>query len=90
MQGSEPRELRLEGGALWITVALLLAALAGAFLAGRLTAPAAEAPPRAGAGETPAATRPPADVDAQAGGFDTGGVAEPQRQVAAPEPPPAP
>jgi cell division septation protein DedD len=90
VQESEPRELRLEGGALWTTVALLLAALAGAFLAGRWTAPSGEATSRAGATEAPAAARPPADVDSQAGGFDTGGVAEPHRQVSSPEPPAAP
>ena len=39
MQASEPRELRVEGGALWLSVALLLGALAGAFFLGRWTAP---------------------------------------------------
>jgi cell division septation protein DedD len=87
---SEPRELRLEGGALWFTVVLLLAALAGAFALGRWSAPSAEA----GATDRPEgaaadAVQPPADVDAGAGGFDVGGVPEPGRQVAEPEPAPA-
>jgi cell division septation protein DedD len=91
VQASEPRELRLEGGALWLSVALLLGALAGAFFLGRWTAPeGAPARSESGAGVAPDAVRPAADVDASAGGFDTGGVAEPNRQVAEPAAPAAP
>ena len=90
MQESEPRELRLEGGTLWMGVALLLGALVGAFFLGRWTAgPGEAAAPRPAAGGAASdAVRPPADVDATAGGFDVSGVAEPKRQVAEPASPP--
>lgn len=90
MQESEPRELRLEGGTLWFGVALLLAALAGAFFLGRWSAGGGEAPPSPASKATaPGAVLPPADVDATAGGFDVSGVPEPRRQVAEPTSPPA-
>ena len=85
MQESEPRELRLEGGTLWFGVALLLGALVGAFFLGRWSAGGGEAPaPRPAAAPAQEAVRPPADVDATAGGFDVSGVPEPGRQVAEP------
>ncbi len=85
MQESEPRELRLEGGTLWFGVALLLGALVGAFFLGRWTAGGGEAPaPRPAAAPSEEAVRPPADVDATAGGFDVSGVPEPGRQVTKP------
>ena len=90
MQESEPRELRLEGGTLWFGVALLLAALAGAFFLGRWSAGGGAASPSpAPKAAAPGAVKPPADVDATAGGFDVSGVPEPRRQVTAPISPPA-
>lgn len=91
MPESEPRELRLEGGALWVAVALLLLALGGAFALGRWSvgpSPPPAAGPRA---DTGGAEQPAADVDRSAGGFDTAGVPEPGRQVSeTAEPAPAP
>ncbi|HET9299925.1 MAG TPA: SPOR domain-containing protein [Candidatus Polarisedimenticolaceae bacterium] len=86
MQESEARELRLEGGTLWFGVALLLGALVGAFFLGRWSAGGgeAEAPRPAAPSAAKDAVRPPADVDATAGGFDVSGVPEPRRQVTAP------
>ena len=85
MQESEPRELRLEGGTLWFGVALLLGALVGAFFLGRWSAGGGAAPaPRPAAAHAQEAVRPPADVDATAGGFDVSGVPEPGRQVTKP------
>ena len=89
MQESEPRELRLEGGTLWLGVALFLGALVGAFLLGRWTAgPGEAAAPRPTTDAASGAVRPPADVDATAGGFDVSGVPEPKRQVGEPPSPP--
>ncbi|HEX5042025.1 MAG TPA: SPOR domain-containing protein [Candidatus Polarisedimenticolaceae bacterium] len=88
MQESEPRELRLEGGTLWLGVALLLGALAGAFFLGRWSVGTAPEPrPSPGGAPASRAVKPPADVDASAGGFDVSGVPEPRRQVAAPSSP---
>lgn len=95
MPESEGRELRLEGGALWVTVALLLLALGGAFALGRWSA---GSPAPASAGARPGAAeveQPAVDVDRSAGGFDTAGVPEPRRQAQgtaepAPAPPAAP
>ena len=90
MQESEARELRLEGGTLWLGMALLLGALVGAFFLGRWSVGGGEAPSsRPAATATEGAARPPADVDATAGGFDVSGVPEPGRQVATPAAPPA-
>jgi cell division septation protein DedD len=88
VQESEPRELRLEGGTLWLGVALLLGALVGTFFLGRWSAGGEKASPsRPAAASAPDAVRPPADVDATAGGFDVSGVPEPPRQVAEPTTP---
>lgn len=87
------REIRVEGGWLLVLAAVLVVLLAGAFLLGRLSAPAAD---RAAAkGEAPGAEIPETQsVESKSNRFDSVGAAgiapEPGRQLASEVPPPSP